>query len=83
MVVTKTCLGLARSYQRRLVMAPTAPLVLAPRGLPQIWKYETLYKCNAWGVKSSKLHAHAQLTHGNPYEPFTNLPIVFFSNLVI
>jgi hypothetical protein len=74
---TGACLGLARSYRPRLVLAPTAPLVLAPCGLSQICKYETLHKCNAWGAKSGKLHAHAQLTHGNPYEPFTNLPIAF------
>jgi hypothetical protein len=44
-----------------------------------ICKYETLHKCNTWGAKSGKLHAHAQLTHGNPCEPFTNLPIAFLA----
>jgi hypothetical protein len=35
------------------------------------------HKCNACGVKSGMLHAHAQLNHINPYKPFTNLLLVF------
>jgi hypothetical protein len=35
------------------------------------------YKCNAWGANSGMLHAHAQLTRGNPYKTFTNLPLTF------
>jgi hypothetical protein len=39
---TRACLGLARSQHPRLVLAPVVPHVLAPRGLSQIYKYETL-----------------------------------------
>jgi hypothetical protein len=35
------------------------------------------YKCNACGAKSSMMHDYAQLTHINPYKPFTNLPLAF------
>jgi hypothetical protein len=35
------------------------------------------YKCNAWGAKCDMLHDYAQLTHTNPYKPFTNLPLAF------
>jgi hypothetical protein len=39
--------------------------------------------CNAWGAKSDMLHDYAQVTHTNPYKPFTNLPLAFlvFSQL--
>jgi hypothetical protein len=37
----RNLLGLARSYRPRLVLAPAAPRVLAPRGLSQLCKYET------------------------------------------
>jgi hypothetical protein len=39
---TEACLGLARSQRHRLVLAPVAPRVLAPRDLSQMRKYETL-----------------------------------------
>jgi hypothetical protein len=29
------------------------------------------------GAKSGMLHAHAPLSHINPYKPFTNLPLAF------
>jgi hypothetical protein len=29
------------------------------------------------GANSGMLHDHAQLSHINPYKPFTNLPLVF------
>jgi hypothetical protein len=35
------------------------------------------HKCDVWDAKSGMLHAHAQLTRGNPYKPFTNLPLSF------
>jgi hypothetical protein len=38
---TGACLGLARSYRPRLVLAPAASHVLASRGLSQICKCET------------------------------------------
>jgi hypothetical protein len=63
---TGACLGLARSQRPRLVLALVAPRVLAPCDLSQMCKYETLKKCNAWGVKSGILHAHAQLNHISP-----------------
>jgi hypothetical protein len=37
---TGACLGLARSRRPRLVLAPEAPHVLAPRDLSQTCKYE-------------------------------------------
>jgi hypothetical protein len=39
------------------------------------------YKCNAWGAKSSMQHDYKQLTHTNPYKPFTNLPLAFLAFL--
>jgi hypothetical protein len=39
---TEACLGLARSQRPRLVLAPEAPRVLAPRDLSQQCKCETL-----------------------------------------
>jgi hypothetical protein len=39
---TMACLGLARGYRPRLVLAPTVPQVLAPRDLSQLCTYETL-----------------------------------------
>jgi hypothetical protein len=36
------CLSLARSQRARLVLAPEAPRVLAPRDLSQMCKYEPL-----------------------------------------
>jgi hypothetical protein len=39
---TGACLGLARSQRPRLVLAPVAPHVLAPRDLSQMCKYDTL-----------------------------------------
>jgi ABC-type amino acid transport system permease subunit len=39
---TRACLGLARSQRPRLVLAPVALRVLAPRDLSQMCKYETL-----------------------------------------
>jgi hypothetical protein len=74
---TRACLGLARSQRTRLVLPLVAPCVLALRDLSQMWKYETLGKCNAWGAKSGILYAHAQLIHINPYKSLTNLPIAF------
>jgi hypothetical protein len=38
----RACLGLADSQCSRLVLAPVAPRVLAPRDLSQICKYESL-----------------------------------------
>jgi hypothetical protein len=59
------CLGLARSQRSRLVLAPEAPRVLAPRDLSQNYKYEPLHKCNAWSATSGKMHAYAQFIHTN------------------
>jgi hypothetical protein len=36
------CLALARSQRSRLVLAPVAPRILAPRDLSYMCKYETL-----------------------------------------
>jgi hypothetical protein len=38
----EACLGLARSQRSRLVLAPVAPRILAPRDLSQTCKYEPL-----------------------------------------
>jgi hypothetical protein len=38
---------------------------------------ETQQKCNSWGAKSDMLYDYAQLTHTNPYNPFTNLLLAF------
>jgi hypothetical protein len=38
---TGACLGLARSYQPRLMLAPEAPRVRAPRDLSQGCTYES------------------------------------------
>jgi hypothetical protein len=35
------------------------------------------HNCKAWGAKSDMLHDYAQLTHTNPYKPFTNLLLAF------
>jgi hypothetical protein len=37
---TVACLGVTRSQRSRLVLAPVAPCVLAPRNLSQMCKYE-------------------------------------------
>jgi hypothetical protein len=39
---TGACLGFTRSQRPRLVLAPEAPRVLAPRDLLQKYKYESL-----------------------------------------
>jgi hypothetical protein len=74
---TGACLGLARGYWPRLVLAPVVPRVLALRGLSQICKYETPHKCNAWGAENDMLHHHARLAYVNPYKQFTSLPLPF------
>jgi hypothetical protein len=45
------CLGLARSQQSRLVLAPEAPRVLAPRDLSQCTSMRCQHGCNVWGAK--------------------------------
>jgi hypothetical protein len=61
---TRACLALARGSFPRLVLAPVAPRVLAPWGLTQKCKYETLnITCNAWGSKCNMLHDHAYFTY--------------------
>jgi hypothetical protein len=62
---TGAYLGLARSQRPRLVLAPEAPRVLAPRDLSQICNHEPLHICNAWGANSDKMHAYAQFTQTN------------------
>jgi hypothetical protein len=48
---TGACLGLARSQRPRLVLAPEAPRVLAPRHLSRMCKYEMLTQMQCMGFK--------------------------------
>jgi hypothetical protein len=69
---TRACLGLGWCWLRRFL---TSWLCVVYH------KYAYMrhrYKCNACGAKSNMLHDYAQLTHTNPYKPFTNLPLAFF-----
>jgi hypothetical protein len=75
----ETCLSLARSQRPRLVLAPVAPCVLAPRDLSQICKREPLTKCNAWGAKSDMLQNHAQLNHINSLQAIYEFAPIIFS----
>jgi hypothetical protein len=49
---TEACLALARSLRPRLVLVPAVPHVLAPRGLSQIYKYETPIINEMYGMQS-------------------------------
>jgi hypothetical protein len=82
---TRACLVLARSYHPRLVLAPRFLASLLHVVYHKYASMKQQHKCNAWGANSGILHAHAQLTHVNPYKSFTNLPLAFsvFSNLTI
>jgi hypothetical protein len=48
---TGACLGLAHSQHPRLVLAPEAPRVLAPRDLSQMCKYEMPTWMKSMGCK--------------------------------
>jgi hypothetical protein len=63
---TGACLGLTRSQRPRLVLAPEASHVLAPRDLTQCVSIRCQHGRNVWGTKSGILHAHARLNHISP-----------------
>jgi hypothetical protein len=75
---TGSCLGFACSQHPRLVLAPVAPRVLAPRDLSQ--NASMSHYINAMhGVQRVVYYMlKHNLTILTPYKPFTNLPLAFF-----
>jgi hypothetical protein len=61
---TGACLGPARGYRPRQVLAPRVLLCVIYRKDASM-SHE--YQCNAWGVKSDMMHTCAQITHTNLY----------------
>jgi hypothetical protein len=58
------------------VLAPVAPRVLAPWGLTQKCKHETLnIICNAWCAKCNMLHKHECSTYFDSLKLFTTLSL--------